>query len=388
MVDHIPSENIPDAWEQKGRNVTSAAFFALLAIGVMYFYGQAIFVWILVVAEKMFSGHPAASDKTSQLSSTSVQSLRLMLFFSQYLIMLLPSWLLVRRWHSPSIRPYVRFKPTSPVLVLLSVLGTVTLLPISIAISSMMVRKIGIPEEILSANNSLVTSYTPVEFVWVLVVVALTPALCEEFFFRGHFQRTLERSMGWKSVLIAGIIFGLFHFQPLGLMSLSILGLFFGYVYYRSQSILTSMAAHFTNNAIVLMFDYRPHEQSQTYWDITQHLSPVLLIVSSIMAVGIIAVFHRMTKKAETLPEEIEQKETIPLAMPSPPVLAEASSADLPGTIEIIKKPRTRKSKKPAKKTLSKKTQTKRPRTSPQRKRLRPVRKVRKTNPSKRTKKN
>ena len=186
----------------------------------------------------------------------------------------------------------------------------------------MLVHKIGIPEKILAANNSFVTTYTPAEFAWVLMVIAVTPALCEEFFFRGHFQRTLERTFGWKSVLIAGFIFGLFHFQPLGLMSLSILGLFWGYVYYRSQSILTSMAAHFTNNALVLFLNYRPHPKSQPYWDISQNISSVLLASSFIAAVFVIILFHRLTRKAAIPFLETVKEEPIPLRESFPPASA------------------------------------------------------------------
>jgi membrane protease YdiL (CAAX protease family) len=333
---------MPDAWEQKGRNINSAAFFALLAIGVMYFYGQAISIWIVMVVQHLFQGQPADQSQSPLLSHKSLRSLRLILFFSQYLLILLPSWLLIRRWHSASVSTYIRLHSTSPAVVLLSVLGTISLLPLSIAFSSMLVRKIGIPEKILAANNSFVTTYTPVEFAWVLIVVAVTPAICEEFFFRGHFQRTLERTFGWKSVLIAGVLFGLFHFQPLGLMSLSILGLFFGYIYYRSRSILTSMAAHFTNNAIVLCLDYRPHTMSQTYWDISQKISPILLAGSFVAAIFVIAVFHRLTRKAaKPILETVEERplhpgESLPLPISESLKISSSDAAKKSRTSRII----------------------------------------------------
>lgn len=346
MIEKSTTENIPDAWEQKGRNINSAAFFALLVIGVMYFYGQAIGIWIVIIVQTLLHSQPADQNQISQLSHGSIQSLRLVIFFSQYIIMLLPSWLLLRRWHSTNIPKYIRLKSTSPALVLLSVLGTITLIPMSIAFSSMLVHKIGIPEKILAANNSFVTTYTPAEFAWVLMVIAVTPALCEEFFFRGHFQRTLERTFGWKSVLIAGFIFGLFHFQPLGLMSLSILGLFWGYVYYRSQSILTSMAAHFTNNALVLFLNYRPHPKSQPYWDISQNISSVLLASSFIAAVFVIILFHRLTRKAAIPFLETVKEEPIPLRESFPPASAKPLKESVGDAANKFHKSRVLHSKK------------------------------------------
>jgi membrane protease YdiL (CAAX protease family) len=391
VKENSTTENIPDAWEQKGRSINSAAFFALLTIGVMYFYGQAVCIWIVVIVQKMFYSQAGDPEQISQLPHRLIPSLRLMIFFSQYLIMFLPSWFLLRRWHSTNVPKYIRLKSTSPALVLLSVLGTISLIPVSIAFSSMLVHKIGIPEKILTANNSFITTYTPVEFAWVLVVVAVTPALCEEFFFRGHFQRTLERTFGWKSVLIAGVIFGLFHFQPLGLMSLSILGLFFGYVYYRSQSILTSMAAHFTNNAIILFFDYRPSLKSQTYWDISQNISSELLAGSFITAIFIVALFHRLTRRSalplsETVKgEPLPQKESFPSAGSEP--LNEFVSEAVE-TVRTGKLMRAKKSKRVKKIHVRRRAPAKRSSTPRKPKAGRPVKRTNKPTLRKRTKKN
>jgi hypothetical protein len=54
-------------------------------------------------------------------------------------------------------------------------------------------------------------------------------------------------------VIIVGVLFGLYHMQPLGLFSLSGLGLIFGFLFFASRSILPGMAAHFTNNFLVVL---------------------------------------------------------------------------------------------------------------------------------------
>ena len=91
----------------------------------------------------------------------------------------------------------------------------------------------------------------------VVVVVCVTPAICEETLFRGYVQRTLERRIGARSLFVAGILFGLYHMRPLDLISLSLFGIMVGFFAYRSKSLLPGIAAHFTNNLIVVLSLYK-----------------------------------------------------------------------------------------------------------------------------------
>jgi len=88
------------------------------------------------------------------------------------------------------------------------------------------------------------------EFLFVLLVVALVPAVSEELLFRGLVQRNFEEAVGWRGPVITGIIFGLYHFNPFTLVPLVVLGVYFGFIVYRSGNITLSMSAHFFNNFI------------------------------------------------------------------------------------------------------------------------------------------
>ena len=102
----------------------------------------------------------------------------------------------------------------------------------------------------------LVQANSPGEFLFVLLVVALVPAVSEELLFRGLVQRNLEAAAGWKGPVITGIIFGLYHFNPFTLVPLVALGVYFGFIVYRSGNITLSMSAHFFNNFIACSATY------------------------------------------------------------------------------------------------------------------------------------
>jgi membrane protease YdiL (CAAX protease family) len=102
----------------------------------------------------------------------------------------------------------------------------------------------------------LARAHTPGEFLVVVLVVALTPAICEELLFRGLIQRTFEEAFGgFRAAVIAGVIFGFYHINPFSLVPLCALGVYFGWVVYRSQNVTLAVFAHFLNNlfaAVVL----------------------------------------------------------------------------------------------------------------------------------------
>jgi hypothetical protein len=57
------------------------------------------------------------------------------------------------------------------------------------------------------------------------------------------------------------------------------------------------MAAHFTNNAVILYCHYQPKGQNHMISDFFQNISTEVLVGSLIAAVVIIALFQRLTRK-------------------------------------------------------------------------------------------
>jgi membrane protease YdiL (CAAX protease family) len=260
-----PDTTTPDLpldgkWERGGRSVAAAALFGLLGIGMVYFNVQGILVALVMIPVQMSAGAAGLSgsffERLSQLMELLAGPVRVVVVITQYLFMLAPALWLVRRWHSSAVWTYIRLAPCPPREIALAVLATLAIIPGGNYIANELTRQLNIPEELAGIGSEIFTAHSMPEFLWLVFVVAITPAIAEEVFFRGYVQRTFERTMGWKSILFVGFVFGLFHLQPLGLITLSLLGIVFGYFYYRSKSLLPSMAAHFANNALVVYLLY------------------------------------------------------------------------------------------------------------------------------------
>jgi membrane protease YdiL (CAAX protease family) len=97
--------------------------------------------------------------------------------------------------------------------------------------------------------RTLVTAHSPLEFLFVVITVALVPALAEETLFRGVVQRSIGQATGGlRAAVISGIIFAAYHLNPLSIVPLVALGVFFGYIVYRSGNLTLAIFAHFFNN--------------------------------------------------------------------------------------------------------------------------------------------
>jgi len=89
------------------------------------------------------------------------------------------------------------------------------------------------------------------ELGFVIFVIAVVPAVCEELLFRGLLQYNFTKGMGAKyGILFTGIIFAMFHFNPFAFIALMVLGIYFSFLVYKTDSIYSSIIGHFTNNFI------------------------------------------------------------------------------------------------------------------------------------------
>lgn len=294
------------SWELPGKNPVVAAIIGLVSIGLIYSYAQGI----LTAVGMMFTGMPAINDGKENLvrsmqaiAETTKQPIRIALVIAQYLGMMLPAYLFVRRLHSSTPAEYVGWTPVPIGDVLTAVAGTLLAFPSLWFINDFLASQLHVPEFLARINNELFASYTSNEFLWLVLVVGITPAICEETFFRGFVQRSMGRRLGIRSVVIVGVIFGLFHQQPLGLISLSALGMLFGFFFHRSGSLLPGAAAHFTNNLAALVASIRSADGSPAITFPIAEYSLFIVAGSIPLCILTLQYFHHRTRGRYQIPD-------------------------------------------------------------------------------------
>ena len=127
----------------------------------------------------------------------------------------------------------------------------------------------------------------------VVGCLAVVPAVCEEFAFRGFVLTGLQRRFGAaRAVVATAAVFGAFHvLKDLGLwerfVGSALLGLLLGWVRVRTGSLWPGVLLHATNNALILTvasYENRVGEWFGTTVEDGQHLPPAVLATAAGLA--------------------------------------------------------------------------------------------------------
>jgi membrane protease YdiL (CAAX protease family) len=129
-------------------------------------------------------------------------------------------------------------------VLVLALVGTIALL---LGIISPIVTSIPMPESFKKVFLELGKMNG---FVSILLAVLAAPIL-EEFIFRGIvLDGLLKRYSPMKSILVSSLLFGLVHLNPWQFITGFTMGVFIGYVYLNTRSLLLAMLMHSINNLI------------------------------------------------------------------------------------------------------------------------------------------
>lgn len=85
--------------------------------------------------------------------------------------------------------------------------------------------------------------------------ISLFGPILEEVMFRGAIQGYITRKTGKPvlAIIVASLIFGIFHINPIQVVYASLLGMIFGWIYYRTGSLLSVIVGHVLNNTIATL---------------------------------------------------------------------------------------------------------------------------------------
>ena len=135
------------------------------------------------------------------------------------------------------------------------------------------------------------------------LVMALIPAIAEEFLFRGYLQPLIARATGKThlAVWLTAFGFAILHGQFNNLLAIFLLGGALGYLKVYSKSIWLPVLAHFTNNAITLFVAYSFAKSGMDIGEIENidfgTMKYPFIAFSAVMVVGAIYLIRLMSNR-------------------------------------------------------------------------------------------
>jgi uncharacterized protein len=159
-----------------------------------------------------------------------------------------------RLWHGTPLGERFRLRLPVPSAIPLALLGLVGLFPLALLAGEVFERAFPFIREFEASSESLTKATDPGSWLLVVAAVCATPALCEEFLFRGYLQGNVGRVIKspWSYILTGGF-FALIHQNYFGLGALLIIGVYLAFVFETSGSIWPGMLLHFLYNGIAVV---------------------------------------------------------------------------------------------------------------------------------------
>ena len=146
-------------------------------------------------------------------------------------------------------------------------------------------------EDVATEFTKFITTFNSVgDMIVGLIVIAIIPAIGEEFAFRGWLQPAIQKASGNAHVAIwvSALLFSALHMQFFGFLPRVFLGALFGYLMYWSGNLWVPIIAHLFNNGFAVVMIYL-HQTGAVEFDAEspEALPLTLIIPATIIFIGV-----------------------------------------------------------------------------------------------------
>lgn len=186
--------------------------------------------------------------------------------------------------------------------------GKVMLLSIMLVFAAMfafnvLAQELGLPDELAEVMQQVSNN-----FLGCISIAVLAPIL-EEVLFRGAIQGYLMRKYNpMVGIIVASIIFGLIHMNPIQIFYATCLGLVFGWMYYRTCSLMPVVIGHVLNNSLAVITMIMGAEEEEALMSLTDKVA--VICGSLLAAVALMYLINRLQPAVPNPWRGIGDKET------------------------------------------------------------------------------
>jgi len=170
-------------------------------------------------------------------------------------------------------------------------LVSISTIAIQTGIISPIVNSLPMPEFM----KQIFLEFANLNGVFVFVAIVIAAPVIEELVFRGIILNgLLQKYSPVKSIIISSFLFGIVHLNPWQFVSALIIGIFSGWVYYRTRKLSLSILIHLVNNLVAFVGMYFMDAETMMNESLTElygGITNLILITIGAIAVSIIGIF-------------------------------------------------------------------------------------------------
>lgn len=130
------------------------------------------------------------------------------------------------------------------------------------------------------------------------ISVAVAAPILEEILFRGIILEGFLRNYSpQKAIIWSAVLFGVFHLNPWQAIGAIIFGLFFGWLYWKTNSLIPGIILHFVNNFAAFILTFGIDKNIETFYQLINNwaiYSIVFISSITILIVGLRILKNRL----------------------------------------------------------------------------------------------
>lgn len=274
-------------------------------------FGKLFLLFVLVVVFSIF-GLGVSLFLFNQPAD--IQSQKIIQLINSIFIFLIPALIGGFIWYKKPFQTYSLHKLPSFKISFISFLLVISIIPfinfLSFINEQMVLPEFlkGLEQRFMEAEEKIkiiteqmlkVESFSG--FLLNLLVMAITPAIVEEVFFRGALLTIFsEKKNRILAIWLVAIVFSLIHFQMYGFLPRMIYGAILGYLAVWSGSLWLPIFVHFLQNGSVVIFSYLKSntnnaiEQMENFGKSETY---VFGIISGVISIFLLWIIYRQSKK-------------------------------------------------------------------------------------------
>ena len=235
-------------------------------------------------------------------------------------------WVVRRLYHKKS---KFNFQPVHLAILPLVVLVTYLFFVFGNISLSFLPEPTGFFKKLFDMMQESMQSIFTNKFLAFIILAVAAPVL-EETLFRGIILKALlKKYTPYKAIVISAVVFGVFHMNPWQFLYAFILGLWLGYIYWKTRTLFYPVLIHFIANstAFLLMLKYGVDMENDPF---TQNQETTLFVALSAGILVLLWLAYRYFEKYFSTTEK-----SIVLATQNPHKIAEIQKI-LPENFKLI----------------------------------------------------
>lgn len=241
-------------------NKIKSFFIAMLYLGIAFVIQITVsIIGATIISVKYFMENPSKAqisvvDQTTAITKELMANMNYILLISSILTIVI--FFLIYILKKKNISKELLFKNTNKSNYLLALMLGVSIWLFNMGFVSLL-SEAGLFKNSFKALEDAMSFIGVNNVVLSILVVGIVAPFSEELIFRGVIYNKLSKSMSiTATIIIQGILFGVYHMNLVQGLYASLLGIVFGYVTYKTKSIWPAVIMHMVNNAVSVIAPY------------------------------------------------------------------------------------------------------------------------------------